>query len=204
MFPLGNVVFPYTATPLRVFEPRYQHLLDDVMAGDRTFGTVLIERGPEVGGGDTRFDIGALVRVASVKRLEEADHRLVLVAGTQRIRVVEWLADEPYPRGQAELLVDADEELPDGLLDDVRAAVRRVHALASELGADTIGISATLPDDPVTASYQAAALTPVTALDAYRLLVAPGPVSRLTLCLDMLDDAAALLTDQLGGGPTGP
>ncbi len=58
MFPLGTVVFPYTAVPLRVFEPRYQHLLDDVLGGDRSFGSVLIERGSEVGGGDARFEVG--------------------------------------------------------------------------------------------------------------------------------------------------
>ena len=49
MFPLGSVVFPFTAVPLRVFEPRYQHLLDDVLNGDRTFGSVLIEKGPRSG-----------------------------------------------------------------------------------------------------------------------------------------------------------
>jgi uncharacterized protein len=38
-----------------VFEPRYQALLDLVLAGDRRFGIVLIERGFEVGGGDHRF-----------------------------------------------------------------------------------------------------------------------------------------------------
>lgn len=201
MFPLGTVVFPYTAVPLRVFEPRYQHLLDDVMAADRTFGTVLIERGPEVGGGDERFQVGALVRVASVKRLPEADHRLILVAGTQRIRVERWLADEPYPQGEIEIMADEIEDVPDGLLDEVKNLIRRVHALASELGADTIGISATLAEDPLTASYQAAALTPVTALDAFELLIAPGPASRLERCRQMLEESVDLLTDQLGGGP---
>ena len=32
MFPLGSVVYPYTAIPIRVFEPRYQTLLDRVLA----------------------------------------------------------------------------------------------------------------------------------------------------------------------------
>lgn len=198
MFPLGVVVFPYTAVPLRVFETRYQHLLDDVLGGDRTFGTVLIERGSEVGGGDQRFDVGAMVRVASVGRLPETDHRQVIVAATSRIRIDEWLAEEPYPVAEVTRWPDADEEVPPGLVDEVRANVRRVLALASELGADTAKITTELAEDPVTASYQASALTPVTPLDAQDLLTAVGPLSRLHLCIQMLDDSADRLSRQLG------
>ena len=160
MFPLNAVVFPHSAVPLRVFEPRYQHLLDDVLAGDRTFGTVLIERGSEVGGGDVRFPIGAAVKVASVGRLPEADHRQIVIAATSRIRVREWVGESPYPHALVEDLPDEDEDVPSELLDDVRGGIRRVLALASELGADISGITVQVADDPVTASYQAAALTP--------------------------------------------
>lgn len=202
MFPLGIVVFPFTAVPLRVFEPRYQHLLDDVLAGDRRFGTVLIERGSEVGGGDERFPVGTSVRVASVGRLPESDHRQIIVAATHRIRVDEWLAEHPYPVAEVSDYPDADEEVSVDLVDDVHAKVRRVLALASELGADTAGITTDLADDPVTASYQASALTPVTPLDAHALLNAPGPASRLTLCADLLVDSADNLSRQLGSsGP---
>ena len=55
MFPLGNVLFPSIGLPLRIFEPRYVQMLRECMATDGEFGTVLIERGSEVGGGDHRF-----------------------------------------------------------------------------------------------------------------------------------------------------
>ncbi len=200
MFPLGMVVFPFTAVPLRVFEPRYQHLLDDVLAGDRTFGTVLIERGSEVGGGDERFDIGTIVAVSGVSRLAEADHRLVFVAGMQRVAVRSWMDDDPYPRADVDLLAEASEDVPAGLLDEVSVAVRRVLALASELGSDTSAIGVELSDDPVVASYQASALTPVTPLDAHRLLKTAGPASRLKLCRQMLAATSELLTHRLETG----
>jgi uncharacterized protein len=198
MFPLGTVVFPFTAVPLRVFEPRYQHLLDDVLAGDRTFGTVLIERGSEVGGGDQRFGAGSLVRVASVGRLPESDHRQIVVAATARIRVVEWLAEDPYPAAEVELWPDEEEDVPGGLIEEAEGALRRVLALASKLGADTAAINTRLAEDPVTASYQLAALTPVTALDAYSLLTSPGPASRLQACQRMLEENADDLGRRLG------
>lgn len=198
MFPLGLVVFPFTAVPLRVFEPRYQQLLDDVLAGDRTFGIVLIERGSEVGGGDERFDVGATVRVASVGRLPEQDHRQIIVAALSRIRIERWLGEEPYPRATVTDWPDEEEQTPPGLVDEVKGEVRRVMALASELGADTGGITADLADDPVTASYQAAALTPVTPLDSYSLLTAPGPATRLRLCRRLLAESADQISRQLG------
>src|ERR1700733_4312413 len=54
MFPLGMVVFPHQTVGLCVFEPRYHRLLADVESEHR-FGTCLIERGSDVGGGDERW-----------------------------------------------------------------------------------------------------------------------------------------------------
>ena len=49
MFPLSTVLFPHAALPLHVFEARYRRLMADCLAGDGSFGVVLIARGPEVG-----------------------------------------------------------------------------------------------------------------------------------------------------------
>ena len=63
MFPLGTVLFPTGVLPLRVFEPRYRHMLDDLLPGTREFGVVLIERGSEVGGGEVRSGVGTIARI---------------------------------------------------------------------------------------------------------------------------------------------
>src|SRR5277367_5064047 len=103
MFPLAAVVFPTTELPLHVFELRYQQLTRDVLLGDREFGICLISRGCEVGGGDERVSIGTRVRVELAAPL--ADDRWILVTrGVERIRVVEWLEDDPYPRAIVESL----------------------------------------------------------------------------------------------------
>lgn len=198
MFPLQTVVFPFTAVPLRVFEPRYQHLLDDALAGDRTFGTVLISRGPEVGGGDERFDVGCRLRIVSVGRLAEGDHRQVIVAGTGRIRVDGWVDDDPYPVAEVSDFPDQPQEVGEDLAADVANQVRRVLLLASELGTDTGGISTELEGDPLILSYQVSALTPVTPLDSYRLLTATGPRRRLEMTRGLLAESARLLQAQLG------
>src|SRR2546426_9734352 len=105
MFPLGTVLFPYAVLPLHVFEPRYRALTETCLRGDGRFGVVLIERGHEVGGGDTRFAVGTVARV--VEAVELPDGRWLLGAvGARRLRVVSWMPDDPYPLALVEELED--------------------------------------------------------------------------------------------------
>ncbi|HUF84321.1 MAG TPA: LON peptidase substrate-binding domain-containing protein [Acidimicrobiia bacterium] len=106
MFPLGSVLFPHALLPLHVFETRYRALTEACLAGDGEFGVVLIERGSEVGGGDTRFTVGTVARILEAGRLP--DGRYVLAAvGTRRLRVRRWLPEEPYPQADIEVLEDS-------------------------------------------------------------------------------------------------
>ena len=106
MFPLGRVLFPGGVLQLHIFEDRYRTMMGDVMASDRRFGVVLIERGSEVGGGDVRLKIGAIARVQEARRM--ADGRwLVRAVGIHRLRVRRWLPDGPYPMAEVEVFPDA-------------------------------------------------------------------------------------------------
>jgi Lon protease-like protein len=155
MFPLGSVLFPYAVLPLHVFEPRYRALTERCLAGDREFGVVLIERGHEVGGGDARFDTGTVARIVQAGQLDDGRWMLVTV-GVQRIRVVEWLPDDPHPLARVERLDDTA-GAPGHSIEDVTTRLRRVLALRSELGEPAPGLDVTLADDTVQASFEAAA-----------------------------------------------
>ncbi len=125
MFPLESVLFPFSVLPLRVFEPRYQALTIDVMGGSREFGVVLIERGSEVGGGDVRFAVATVGKVLEAQNLDDGGW-LLIVVGTRRIEVIEWLDDDPYPRARVR---DLDPAI--GLDDDEVAS--ELSEVASEL-----------------------------------------------------------------------
>lgn len=199
MFPLGNVVFPFTAVPLRVFEERYQALLDRVLAGDRRFGIVLIERGFEVGGGDVRFDTGTLCEVLAVEDLE-GGHRAVLVAGIQPLRVLRWLEDDPHPWAEVEPIQIMGEPGSSRIAEAGRE-LERVLTLASELGADVFsGLDLEVADDPVAAAFQLAALAPSTPLDHQRLLEANDVPAMVEMLIDILGDQSELLQIRLAGG----
>lgn len=170
MFPLGSVLFPAMPLALRVFEERYLAMLAEVLREEPSeFGVVLIERGQEVGGGERRFEVGTVARIVE---LEGADGFVALLAqGTRRFRVVEWLADDPYPRARVEWLDDVEW---DEALAPVRARVerevRRALAVGTEFGDVQYSSAIELEGNPVDAAWQLAAVAPLNELDQLRLL----------------------------------
>lgn len=208
MFPLGSVLLPGAVLPLHVFEPRYRQLVKDCLAAtEHEFGVVLIERGVEVGGGDFRCMIGTVARLIQVAELDDGRYALVTV-GTRRLRVSEWLPDDPYPRADVEDWPDEDEVGDDAVLDDRVAAawsrVRRINAMAAELGDAHADATLEISADPLVASYHLSALAPLGPADQQRLLAASGPSERLDLLDAALDDAQALQQFRLQHPSRGP
>ena len=200
MFPLGMVLVPGAYLPLQLFEPRYLALARACTTGSPEFGVVLIERGQEVGGGDVRRDIGCVARIVEATELPDGRWTMVTV-GAERIRVDQWLPDAPYPMAEVRLWPDppAGPEAPT-LRDDVENRLRRVLAMAIELGAPVPDATVDLDPDPATAGWQAAAMAPIGPADRYDVLAAPGPDERLALLCGFLDDQIAVLAHRLGGG----
>ena len=211
MFPLQTVLLPGSMLPLNVFEPRYLSMIDAVAAGDRQLGVVLIERGSEVGGGDTRCDAATMGCVTRRQEMPDG-RRLVLVRGVRRIRVVRWLTDDPHPRAETEDWPDEPGEPGDSaaadaavgelasLVDDARRLAARlryapeIQPLLREYEEVDLG------SDPCEASYRAAALAPLGAFDRYRVLCAPGVTERLAVTRRLVVEATELLRARLDLG----
>jgi Lon protease-like protein len=226
MFPLESVLLPGSLLPLHVFEERYRIMIGECLAGDGTFGVVLIERGREVGGGDWRVDAGTVAVIVDASELPGGRFALVC-RGTTRLRVVEWLPDDPYPVALVEISAGEEPAEPEQIA-RAETSVRRAWALLSELGADSpldpaqpVGLytgaggetdGADSADDGGGSGGAAAGreageawawcgLAPLTALDRFRLLEVEHHAERLDLLCELTDavadDARKLLT---GGG----
>lgn len=189
MFPLGTVLVPGMLLPLHVFEPRYRALVQDCLAGDRTFGVVLIERGSEVGGGDVRTSVGTLARLVQAEELPDGRWAVIAV-GTHRLRVAAWLVDDPYPRADTALWPDDPDEA--GVPPAVVALLQRCTALSQELGHPAPS-DLELSDDPITASYQTTLAAPLGPADRQKLLAAPTLADRWTLLHTLLTDHIEVL-----------
>jgi Lon protease-like protein len=202
MFPLGTVLFPHALLPLHIFEDRYRTLAETCLRGDGCFGVVLIERGHEVGGGDTRFAIGTVARITEAARTPDGRYLLATV-GTERFRVRRWLADDPFPRAEIDVLHER-KSASDSVAqrrDDIQRLLGRVFALGAELGEPAAPMDAAQLDvDPVRALYEAAAAAPIGPLDGQRLLEIDDLGERYAQLELLLGDAAELLELRLAEG----
>jgi len=188
MFPLGSVLLPDGVLPLHIFEPRFQQLLNHSLEADRRFGVVLITRGSEVGGGETRADIGTVATIDDYQRFD--DGRAAVVShGGSRFRVNEWLEDDPYPRA---LIQELDPE-PEGrndhdLLRTARESFDALIELGQKLGRLESAPNADWESDLEAATWQLAARSPCSPLDQYSVLSAPTRADRLMLIDQLLRD----------------
>ena len=202
MFPLGSVLMPAMPLPLRIFEPRYLKLLGDLLGSeDPEFGVVLIERGPEVGGGERRKNIGTIASVTNIGTTEEFYG--LESFGTKRFLVNAWLPDDPYP------IADID-FIPDLIWDDtlmparvrLETKVRQLLAFASEFGDLQYGSDILLSDDPMDACWQLAGVLPVGPLDQIDLLSSQSADELIKRTYEMVktaDETLKSMMDQMGG-----
>jgi len=194
MFPLGSVLFPGMPLPLRVFEPRYVAMLSSVLGQTvREFGVVLIERGSEVGGGDVRFGVGTVARIATV---EITQGSIVLLAtGAARFEVVRWLGDDPFPRALVREL-DALELDPPAVseLSAAEALVRSTIARASEFVEISWPADIALSDESAERIWQVAGIAPLGSLDQFALLSAKTATELLARLVEETQAADARLT----------
>lgn len=207
MFPLSSVVFPGERLPLHVFEPRYRRLVADCVAGDERgpsgFGIVLITRGSEVGGGDERELVGTEVAIDEVGELP-GDRNLLIVRGLCPLRIVEWLADDPYPLARVERLGDGFDTAPapDGeLVGAAERAVARVRTLMAELSDGSAGVRRPPEASGGERVWRLCADLPCSAYDRQRLLVAPDHEARLELAVELAGELGDDLVRMMGADP---
>lgn len=186
MFPLSLVLFPGQILPLHIFESRYRTMVEEIIDAGRKFGVVLIERGSEVGGGETRKDVGTLAEIIDAEK--SSDGRWLLITkGMKRIRISKWLEDSPYPR--AEISSVEDEESVNCDREEWLKTVnhmRRVLAIFAELGDNVSPFTIEISEDPLLGSYEMSSIIPVTPFDSQKLLEADSVKKRCDLLKEFL------------------
>lgn len=144
ILPLRNtVVFPMTVVPLAAGQPRSLRLIDDVASGDRLVGLVL-QKDPKqegAGPGET-YEVGTIASIHQMMRVPDGTVRLA-VQGLRRMRIVEWVAEEPYLKA----LVEA---IPETVEDTVE--VKALMRTALELFQRLVSLVSNLPEELVTAA----------------------------------------------------
>ena len=92
----GVVVYPQTAVPLTVGQPRSIRLVDDVVASDKLVGLVAATNPElELPGPSDLYKVGVVATVHRLLRAPDGTVRL-LVQGMDRFRLGEFVTEEPY------------------------------------------------------------------------------------------------------------
>lgn len=203
MFPLESVLLPDQDLPLRVFEPRYGALVRHCLDTGDPFGVVLISHGREVGGGDARCDVGILSRITECVDHGAGRYSLQCRTG-ERIRVSQWLPDDPYPRAAITLWPDepGDPVSPAQLLDVEDRVMALFERIADARGVPLPHRATLLGGDKadITAGqrlFALAARIPIGTADQYTVLSAPSAAERLAALSDAVDAVAEMVEFQL-------
>ena len=197
MFPLGQPLLPGAVLPLHVFEPRYRQLVQDILADDVNppeFGVTIIERGWEVGGGDQRGMIGTVARIVDMEVTPDGRYAVMSV-GTDRLRVVSWLPDDPYPVADVEVWPDDHDafDVTPAVVDELHRRVRDLNEMVREMGEMAPPADAEISDEPALAVYHLGSLAPLGPADRQRMLEAGTLGARVEVLSAALDDAMAVL-----------
>ena len=189
LFPLPLVLFPGTAMPLHIFEPRYRAMLADCLRGDKRFGIVRLPEGVaeiEIAPGT----VGCIAEILDTDALPDGRSNIV-VRGVERFALDAFVpSTHEYHVCRAAVFDDEFEignEL-DALAARVRDVFQRVGRAARTLSDDPEPLPE-LPDDSGSLSFAIAAMIDIDLDTRQALLASRSPLERLRR-LDALLSAA--------------
>ena len=129
VLPLQETVpFPDTLTPLAVGRERSMRLVNEVLSGERML-VMVASKNPEAEepGPDELYDVGVAGVVARMLKVPDGTIR-ILVQGTERVRLTDYVAEEPYLIARIEPMPDVVEPSP-----ELEALTHNVQRTFSEI-----------------------------------------------------------------------
>jgi ATP-dependent Lon protease len=184
----GMVVFPMTAVPIRVGQPRSIRLIDDAVVGKRLVGLVA-SRDPELEtpGPDDVYRIGT---VAAVHRLfKSPDGTITLIMqGLMRIQIDEFVGEQPYLTARVSMVPEKVEKSPEveALRRSIADGFQRLSELAPAVPEEMSTLVINL-EDPLQLAYAVAnQIKTIELREAQRLLELDSATEKLHMLLGLL------------------
>ena len=191
----GTVVYPLTAVPLTVGQPRSIKLIDDAAVGQRVIGLVASKvPEKEEPAAEELYTVGTAAAVLRMFRAPDGTVRL-LVQGVGRFRVTGFVEKEPYLKARVQL---APEQVEDGLeMDALVRSVRDQFAAVAELVPSMPGeLSSAVAniEDARQLIYTIATYQRMDLAEAQRLLELDSVAEKLKRLLGLLNNEIEVLT----------
>jgi len=191
----GVVVYPHTATPLTIGQPRSIRLVDDVVSSHRLIGLVASRR-PELDlpGPEDLYEFGTVAAIQRLFRAPDGTIRLI-ARGLARFRLGEFTALEPYLVARIELRPETVEEGVE-IEAQVRAAkdlFQQIAELAPSLPREIVG-GILLLDDPLHVAYTIANYQRMDLDQGQRILEVDSAIEKLRILNGLLSREVEVLS----------
>lgn len=190
----GVVMYPYTAIPLTVGQPRSIRLIDDVAGKEKYIGLVsALDPDNEQPGPDEIYKVGTIATVHRLFRAPDGTIRL-LVQGLARIKVEEYTSTEPYlvarvSRHREELTENIEvEALSRNVVDLFTRLAELVPSIPAELISSTLNM-----DDPLQMAYAIATYIRIDLQESQDLLEIDDITAKLRRLMDILNKELEVL-----------
>jgi ATP-dependent Lon protease len=193
----GVLVYPLSALPLRVSQPRSIRLIDDAVLHRTTIGLVA-SKTPDKEEPDVEdiYDIGTLATVVRHFKAPDGSVNLI-VQGSERFRIVEIIGKDPYIIARIELMSEPWE--PSLEIEALRRNISEGFGKMAELRPDMPDELAQMIqsiEDPRQLTYAVATYMRMEMNDAQRLLEMEGLPNKMLFLLQLLNKELEVL--QLG------
>ncbi len=191
----GVVVYPQTAVPLTIGQPRSIRLVDDVMAGeDRLIGLVA-SKDPELDapGPDDLYSVGTVAIVHRLFRAPDGTIRL-LVQGLARFHLGEFVHLDPYLKANIKLFPEVMEDdleveaLARNARDQFEHIAEMIPSIPRELVASVVGL-----EDPLQTIYTISNFQRMDLNDAQELLELDPVLEKLKKLVTILTREVEML-----------
>jgi ATP-dependent Lon protease len=167
----GIVVYPQTAIPLTVGQPRSIRLVDEVATSNRMIG-LFASKDPalDTPNPDQIYSIGTLAQIHRLFRAPDGTIRL-LVQGLSRIKIDEYTATEPYLKARIQPAPESlDETIEvEALTRNIVEQFSRLADLVPSIPSELISSALNL-DDPLQLVYTIATYIRIDLKDQQQLL----------------------------------
>lgn len=191
----GLVVYPQTAVPLTIGQPRSIRLVDDVMGNDERLIGLVASRDPELETPEPEdlYTVGTVAIVHRLFRAPDGSIRLV-VQGISRFRLGEFVQVEPYLKAQIDLIPETVEEgleleaLARNARDQFEHIADMIPSIPRELVASVLAL-----EDPLETVYTIANFQRMDLSDAQQLLEIDSASDKLHRLVGILAHEAEVL-----------
>ena len=191
----GLVVYPETAVPLTIGQPRSIRLIDDVVSEDNRLIGLVASRSPELDtpGPEDLFTVGSIATVHRMLRAPDGTIRL-LVQGMARFKLGEFVQTDPYLKARVELIPEVKEEdlEVEAMVRNTRDQFERIANMIPSLPRELVE-SVLLLDDPLQTVYTIANFQRIELEQAQEILELDSVLAKLQKLISLLAHEAEVL-----------